>query len=112
MFVLTFGPLKTPPGVVAVSGGRAGAVERPRNRGSDGDVHVVGGLRTIEGLAAAGALDRLELVVLPVVPGEGVPLTPPATPQRPLALVQAPETYPDGSVELVYRPGDDNGEHS
>ncbi len=39
VFVLTSGPLppETPPGVVAVSGGPAGAVERLRNRGSDPD---------------------------------------------------------------------------
>jgi dihydrofolate reductase len=114
VFVLTSGPLPpaTPPGVVAVPGGPVGAVERLRNRGSDGDVHVVGGPRTIEGLAAVGALDRLELVVLPVVLGEGARLTPPTTPRRPLALVRPPETYPDGSVELVYQPGTDNGELS
>jgi dihydrofolate reductase len=111
VFVLTSRPLppETPPDVVAVSGGPADAVGRLRNRGSDGDVHVVGGPRTIEGLAAAGALDRLELVVLPVVLGEGVRLTPPASARRSLALVRPPETYPDGSTELVYQPGTDNG---
>ncbi|MGO9143297.1 MAG: dihydrofolate reductase family protein [Streptosporangiaceae bacterium] len=114
VFVLTSRPLppETPPGVVAVPGGPADAVERLRNRGSDADVHVVGGPRTIEGLAAIGALDRLELVILPIVLGAGVPLSPPGTPQHPLALVRPPQTYPDGSVELVYQPGNNNGGQS
>jgi dihydrofolate reductase len=87
VFVLTSQPLppETPKDVVAVSGGPADAVERLRSRGSDGDVHVVGGPQTIEGLAAIGALDRLELVVLPVVLGEGLRLMPASTPQRPLS---------------------------
>ena len=111
VFVLTSHqlPPETPPDVVAITGGPAAAVERLRTRRSDGDVHVVGGPRTIEGLAAAGGLDRLELVVLPIVLGEGVRLMPPAAPQRPLGLVRAPEIYKDGSVELVYRLGTESG---
>jgi dihydrofolate reductase len=114
VFVLTSQPLppETPKGVVAVSGGPSDAVQRLRNRGSDGDVHVVGGPQTIEGLAAIGALDQLELVVLPIVLGEGLRLMPAATPQRALALEQPPETFPDGSVELVYRLGINNGGQS
>ena len=67
VFVLTSQPLppETPPDVVAIAGGPAAAVERLRTRGSGGDVHVVGGPRTIEGLAAVGGLDRLELVITP-----------------------------------------------
>jgi hypothetical protein len=73
---------------------------------------MVGGPRTIEGLAAVGGLDRLELVVLPILLGEGLRLTSPASPQQPLALVGEPETYEDGSVELVYRLGTDTGGES
>lgn len=114
VFVLTSQPLppETPPDVVAIAGGPAAAVERLRTRRSGGDVHVVGGPRTIEGLAAVGGLDRLELVVLPIMLGEGLRLTSPASPQLPLALVGGPETYEDGSVELVYRLGTDTGGES
>ena len=47
---------------------------RAGNRG--GDVHIVGGPRTIEAFRALGALDALELVVLPLVLGDGMRLTP------------------------------------
>ena len=52
-----------------------------------------------------GALDRLELVVLPVLFGDGVPLSPPGAPRMPLRLVRNDRTFPDGSVELIYAPG-------
>jgi hypothetical protein len=61
--------------------------------------------------SAVGGLDQLELV-LPIVRGDGVRLTPSASPQYPLELAGAPRTYEDGSVELIYRPGPDNGGQS
>jgi dihydrofolate reductase len=104
VFVLTSGPLPagTPPGVVAVSGGPEQAVERLRNRGSSKDVHVVGGPLTIQGLAEAGGIDRLEVVILPLMLGTGVPLSPPGSRASRLRLLGEPHTHPDGSVELVY----------
>jgi len=47
---------------------------RAANQG--GDVHLVGGPRTIETFRALGALDQLELVVLPLLLGAGMRLTP------------------------------------
>jgi dihydrofolate reductase len=44
------------------------------NRG--GDVHLIGGPRTIEAYRSLGALDRLELVVMPLLLGSGLQLTP------------------------------------
>jgi dihydrofolate reductase len=44
------------------------------NRG--GDVHLIGGPRTIETFRALGALDKLELVILPLSLGAGMRLTP------------------------------------
>jgi dihydrofolate reductase len=107
VFVITSRPLPpgTPPEVVVVSAGPAEAVERLRARGSDRDVHVVGGPLTIQGLAALGVLDRLELVILPLVLGQGVPLAPPGTSMSTLTLLDAPRVHPDGSVELVYATG-------
>lgn len=73
-------------------------------RPSGGDVHLVGGPRTIRAFSGLGALDRLELVMLPMLPGEGLPLSPQGTPPVPLTLLRADRTFPDGSAELVYRP--------
>jgi dihydrofolate reductase len=102
-FVLTSRPLpdNTPAGVVAAEGGPAGLLEQLRNRGSDGDVHLVGGPRTIQAFRDLGALDRLELVVLPILLGAGVPLSPEGTAPLPLRL-DSTRRFPDGSVELAY----------
>lgn len=104
VYVLTSRPLPdgTPPEVVVSRGGPAGLASQLRSRPSGGDVHLVGGPRTIRAFHAAGELDRLEVVVLPILLGEGVPLSPPGTPQAPLRLVRADRTFPDGSAELVY----------
>ncbi|HTW07509.1 MAG TPA: dihydrofolate reductase family protein [Acidimicrobiales bacterium] len=105
VFVLTSSPLPegTPSSVVVSNGGPEGVVEQLRSRGSDGDVHLVGGPRTIQAMAAVGALDSLEMVVLPIILGDGVRLwpadgTPPAA-----QLEHDPRVFSDGSVELTYR---------
>jgi dihydrofolate reductase len=66
-----------------------------------GDVHLVGGPRTIETLRALGALDKLELVVLPLVFGGGMQLTPSVSPDAGLTL-ERQRALPGGSVEIVY----------
>ena len=69
--------------------------------GVAGDVHLVGGPRTIRAFREIGALDRLELVVLPILLGDGVPLSP--TGSTPTRLAPPPQrTLPGGSVELAY----------
>ena len=86
--------------------GPAALVRRIRSRGSDADVHLVGGPRTIRAFTELGELDRLELVVLPILLGSGVPLSPgPGQGSVPLRLLRSDRTFPDGSVELVYEPG-------
>jgi dihydrofolate reductase len=113
VFVLTSRPLPegTPDGVITAQGGPAGLLEQLRSRGSDGDVHLVGGPRTIEAFRELGALDRLELVVLPILLGAGVPLSPAGTSPAgtspagtaPLPLrLDSTRRFPDGSVELAY----------
>jgi dihydrofolate reductase len=106
VFVLTSSPLppEAPADVVRSEGGPAGLARQLRERGSGGDVHLVGGVRTIRAFHEAGALDRLELVVLPLLLGEGVPLSPPGAPRMPLRLLRADRIFPDGSAELVYEP--------
>ncbi len=107
VFVLTSRPLPpgTPGDVIAVSGGPAALARQLRARPSGGDVHLVGGPRAIRGCQEAGVLDRLELVILPILLGSGVPLSPAGAPPVPLRLLRADRTFPDGSAELVYEMG-------
>src|SRR3954464_10983724 len=51
-------------------------LEQLRAAGSDGDVHLVGGPRTIETFRRLGALDELGLMVLPMLTTSGRALTP------------------------------------
>jgi dihydrofolate reductase len=106
VYVLTSRPLPPgAPGDVITGPDPAVLAERLRSRESGGDVHLVGGARTIRAFHEAGALDRLEIVVLPVLLGQGVSLSPPGAPPVPLRLLRADRTFPDGSAELVYAPG-------
>jgi dihydrofolate reductase len=72
---------------------------RAANRG--GDVHLVGGPRTIETFRLLGALDKLELVVLPLLLGDGMRLTPSLSPGTGLTF-ERERALPGGSVEIVY----------
>jgi dihydrofolate reductase len=72
---------------------------RAANRG--GDVHLVGGPRTIETVRALGVLDTLGLIVLPFLMGEGMRLTPSLSTDAKLTL-EGERALPGGSVEIVY----------
>lgn len=77
---------------------------RAANKG--GDVHLVGGPRTIETFHALGALDTLELVVLPMFFSGGMRLTPALNPRTGLVF-DSQRALPGGSVEIVYTVGKD-----
>lgn len=68
----------------------------------DGAVWVVGGGGLQAAFIAAGALDRLDLFVIPVLLGGGIPLFPPGlTPACRVVLVET-ESYTNGMVRLRY----------
>jgi dihydrofolate reductase len=75
---------------------------REANRG--GDVHLIGGPRTIETYRALGALDKLELVVLPLFIGAGMRLTESLSPDTGLTF-ERERALPGGSVEIAYSVG-------
>lgn len=104
VYVLTSSPLPdtAPEDVIVGAGGPAELAKQLRSRGSDKDVHLVGGPRTIRAFHEAGELDRLEIVVLPILLGDGIPLSPRGAGRVPLRLLNAERTFPDGSAELVY----------
>lgn len=80
-------------------------------RGRDGPYHLragarvlLGGPRTIQAFRALGAIDRFELIVLPILLGDGLLLFPPGGSPLPLRLL-GQRAFPDGAVELDYEPG-------
>ncbi|MGF7238150.1 MAG: dihydrofolate reductase family protein [Frankia sp.] len=107
VFVLTTRPLPegTPADVVAAPT-PAELLERMEAANLPGDAHLVGGQQTIQAFLGIGALASLGVVVLPILLGDGVRLTPPGSAQQPLRL-ESTRTFEDGSVEHTYTPVDD-----
>ncbi len=63
-----------PEGVEAFNGEPSAALERLRSRMTGGDIWLFGGGVTAGRFLEAGLVDRLELAVVPVVLGRGMPL--------------------------------------
>jgi dihydrofolate reductase len=101
VFVLASHRPEGTPDHVAVESDPARLLERLRAANRGGDVHLVGGPRTMEAFRAIGALDRLELVVLPVLFGAGMRLTEALSPDAGLTF-ESERALPGGSVEIVY----------
>jgi dihydrofolate reductase len=93
-------PEGTPDDVVVDSDPQA-LLEQLREANRGGDVHLVGGPTTIETYRALRALDRLGLLVVPILLGGGMRLTDAVDPSTALTLESSHE-LPGGSVELVY----------
>lgn len=60
--------------------------------------------QTIRAFAELGALDRLEILVLPILLGDGISLSPRGSTQARLHLLRASRAFPEGTTELVYAP--------
>jgi riboflavin biosynthesis pyrimidine reductase len=80
-------------------------VERIRGDNWGGDVHLVGGPKTIDAFLALGALDELRLLVLPMLVGDGLRLTPALRSNIALTFADT-RIWPHGVVELTYRIND------
>lgn len=93
-------PAGTPDDVV-VESDAARLLERLRAGGRDGDVHLVGGPRTIETFRGLGALDKLGLIVLPFAVGDGMRLTP-ALSTDPRFTLESSRALPGSCLEVVY----------
>jgi dihydrofolate reductase len=76
-------------------------LERIRAANQGRDVHLVGGPTTIETFRVLGALDELQLIVLPFFLGGSMRLTPALSTDTDLVL-ESQRSLPGGSVEIIY----------
>jgi|GEM_PF-796183 len=102
VFVLSSHRPEGTPDQVTLDGDPVRLLEALRAANRGGDVHLIGGPRTIETFRALGALDKLELVVLPFVLGGGMRLTDALSVDIGLEL-ESSRALEGGSVEIVYR---------
>ncbi len=80
------------------------AEELRRLKETDGkNIAITGSLALVRSLLSAGVLDELELLVHPVIVGQGAKVFPDGTEQQSLELVTS-ATFETGVVHLVYRP--------
>jgi dihydrofolate reductase len=94
-------PAGTPDGVVVESDPQR-LLDQLRAANTGRDVHLVGGPTTIETFRDLGALDKLGLLVMPLLIGEGgMRLSPPLNPDTALRL-EAERALPEGAVEITY----------
>jgi dihydrofolate reductase len=101
VFVLASGRADGTPEHVVTDKDPERLLEKLRAANKGRDVHLVGGPTTIETFRALGALDKLGLIVLPLMLGEGMRLTPTFNPDTELKL-ESERALPGGSVEIVY----------
>lgn len=76
-------------------------LERVRASNRGGDVHLIGGPTTIQTFHTLGALDELQLIVMPFLLGGGLRLTPGIDLATDLTLTST-RPLEGGSVEIVY----------
>lgn len=100
--VVTSRPLdgSAPPGVVAWEGDAAALVRRARKH-EDGDTWVVGGARTIDLFLRMGAVDQIDMFVMPILLGQGLPLFP-AHPPRLSPCLARVQKHASGVVQMTY----------
>ena len=68
----------------------------------DKHIWLIGGGQLVREFVQLDLIDRIELFILPLILGAGIPLFPPATSRRNLTLA-ASQAYPNGMAHLTYR---------
>lgn len=103
IYVLTSKPVpaSVPADVVIADSSPSGLLDQLRAAELTGDAFLLGGQRTLHAFLSLGAIDRLELLHLPVLLGDGIPLSPSGTPQLSPHL-QRHRAFPDGTIHNVY----------
>lgn len=90
-----------PAGITVVRENAADTVASLRAEPGNGDIWLFGGGRLFASLLAAGQVDVVEVTMVPVLLGGGVPLLPAGVPRTQLSLAST-KTYPSGMVALHY----------
>jgi dihydrofolate reductase len=105
IYVLTSKPVPAdvPADVVVADRSPSRLLDQLRAAELNGDAFLLGGQRTLQAFLSLGAVDRLGLFVLPVLLGDGVPLSPPGAARVPMRL-EGHRPFPDGTVEHIYAP--------
>lgn len=91
------------PEVTVISGGVAEAVAALKSRPGK-DIWLFGGGALFRSLLDAHLVDTVEVAVMPVLLGRGIPLLPPGETSHKLHLT-ASRSLPSGIVMLTYAPG-------
>lgn len=92
-----------PEGVLPSSRGMAGAIESARGTSSK-DIWVVGGAVAMQSALDGGYVDLIDIFVIPVLLGRGLPLIADLKERQELSF-QGIETFQDGVVKLSYAVG-------
>ena len=86
---------------VTVVGADAGAAVAALRAEQGRDIWLFGGGSLFASLLAAGVVDQVEVAVMPVLLGSGVPLAAPEAPRSQLTLISS-DVSPSGVVTLCY----------
>ena len=89
------------PGVTIVNDDAAATVARLRERPGK-DIALYGGGGLFRSLLDAGLVDTVELSLIPVLLGQGIPLLPPPYDRVPLKLIRQKVLKTTGTISLEY----------
>jgi dihydrofolate reductase len=95
---------RRPPGTpdhVVIDSDPTQLLEKVRAANRGGDVHLVGGPHTVETFRLLGEVDELGLIVLPLLLGKGMRLTPAVRTDGGLKL-KSERTLAGDAVEIIY----------
>jgi dihydrofolate reductase len=76
-------------------------LEKIREANKGGDVHLIGGPTTIDTYRKLGMIEEFGFVILPILAGEGMQMTPAVKTDERLEL-KSERVLPRGAVELIY----------
>lgn len=76
-------------------------MESLRNEKGSGEIWLLGGGDLLQHLLAGGQVDSIEVTIVPVLLGGGIPLLPPGGSRTELTLRNTRQ-YPSGMVTLTY----------